>query len=825
MENYIKELEQEETIDFKQLFYKFYKYWYLFIITIFTALTLAFLFNKYTEPIYKVGTTVMIKDDKSGFDPQMMLGLGSMKGAQNLENEIGVLKSRSLVTRAIRALNFNVSYYLEDNFVTRELYLKSPFSVVFDTAFPQPTGLRYQLTILPNNKFMLTTEGESAGVYSYSKQRDVENLPENLNINIKQEYSFGQEIKGDYYNFMVLLNTEYNPKEHLNKKFIFNFNKTADLVGQFSGFTIEPINRESSIVEISMKNPNSKKAADFLNMLTNVYLRRSLEKKNQIATNTIDFIDAQLLGITDSLQMAESNLQRFRTTNEVMNFDFQTEQVFTMMTELENKKAELIVKNKYYIYLQNYIATNDKDIDGLTVPSSMGIDDPVLASLINELTRLYAEKGEALMTAREKNPIIASFDDRIRINKRTLQENVKSIINTSTIAIRDIDSRINQLSSKINQLPGTQRALFGIERKFKLNDAIYTFLLEKRSEAQITRASNMSDNEVIDNAVVDKLQPVFPKKTLNYTIALLLGLIFPVVYVLGKDYLNDKLQDKKDIEKLTKIPMLGHITHNNKESNIVVAEYPKSSIAESFRLVRTNLGFFNPGLEKQVILTTSTMPNEGKTFISMNLASIFALYGKKTLLMGYDLRKPKIYQDFGLTNNEGISSYLVNKADISKIIQKTSLPNLDVIMAGPVPPNPAELIASSKNEELMSQLREMYDYIILDTPPVGLVTDAFLMMKYADVNIFVVRHNYTHKKVFGSIISDIEQRNISNMSILMNDVKMDKSSYGSGYGYGYGHGYGYGYGYGHGYGYGYYTDDQESDKKKKGTVDKLFGQS
>ena len=214
---------------------------------------------------------------------------------------------------------------------------------------------------------------------------------------------------------------------------------------------------------------------------------RNLEKKNQIATNTINFIDEQLLGITDSLQMAEFNLQQFRTTNEVMNFDFQTQQVFTMMKELEGQKAELILKNKYYEYLRDYISNNQNDIDGLTVPSSMGVDDPILSSLIGELTRLYAERGEALMTAREKNPIIASFDDRIRINKKSLQENIKNILSNSKIAIRDIDNRINQISSRINQLPGTQRVLFGMERKFKLNDAIYTYLLEKRSEAQITR--------------------------------------------------------------------------------------------------------------------------------------------------------------------------------------------------------------------------------------------------------------------------------------------------------------------------------------------------
>ena len=315
----------------------------------------------------------------------------------------------------------------------------------------------------------------------------------------------------------------------------------------------------------------------------------------------------------------------------------------------------------------------------------------------------------------------------------------------------------------------------------------------------------LPDNEVIDEAEIDKLQPVFPKKTLNYTIALLLGLVFPVVYVLGKDYLNDKIIDKKELESLTSIPVIGHIIHNNKESSIVVAEYPKSSIAESFRSVRTNLGYFSSEKEKQVILITSTMPSEGKTFISINLASIFALYGKKTLLVGYDLRKPKIYQDFGLQNSEGITSYLINKADISAIIQKSPLDNLDILMAGPVPPNPAELIASKRNEELMLKLKEMYDYIILDTPPVGLVTDAFLLMKYTDINIFAVRQNYTNKKVFGAIISDIEKRKIPNMSLLINDVKMDKGSYG------------------YGYGYGYYTDDQEP--KKKNLIDNLFGKS
>ncbi|MGE5316882.1 MAG: GumC family protein, partial [Chloroflexota bacterium] len=525
MENYNQEIN-EEVVDLKQIFFKFFRFWYLFVIAVALSLTVAYLFNKYTKPIYKVGTTILVKDEKSALDAQTLLGLGNIKNAQSIENEIGILKSRSLITRAIRSLNFDISYFSEENFIARELYDETPFTVIFDTANPQPAGLRFYISIKNNREYTLSSEGEKASSYYYTKER--REIPINEAISVSGRYRFGQEVKGKYYNFKIVLNHNFKGDEHLKSKMFFVFNKIEDLTREFSEFTIEPINREASIVEISLQGNNVNKAADFLNALTREYLQRSLEKKNQIATNTILFIDDQLLGITDSLRIAESDLQQFRTTNEVMDLDFQSQQVFQTMGDLEKQKAELIVKNQYYNYLSDYLRDNRNDITGLTVPSSMGIDDPVLTKLITDLTRLYAERGEAHMMAREKNPIIASFDERISVNKRTLAENVKNIINTSNIAIRNIDKRISAMSGKINQLPTTQRMLFGIERKFKLSDAIYTFLLEKRSDAQITRASNMPDNEVLDIADPSEMIPVLPKRTLNYTIALLIGILLPV---------------------------------------------------------------------------------------------------------------------------------------------------------------------------------------------------------------------------------------------------------------------------------------------------------
>ncbi|MCK4287838.1 MAG: polysaccharide biosynthesis tyrosine autokinase, partial [Bacteroidales bacterium] len=386
--------------------------------------------------------------------------------------------------------------------------------------------------------------------------------------------------------------------------------------------------------------------------------------------------------------------------------------------------------------------------------------------------QLYNTRTELLFTSTEKNPIVLSLEKQIQNTKKALIENINNIINTSTIAINDINRRISELSDRINRLPKTQRNLISIQRKFKLNDAIYTYLLERRSEAQITKASNITDNEIIDKARTSGQTPVYPKKSLNYIIAIILGLVFPVIYILGKDYFNDKIIERKDVENITNLPIIGHIIHSAKESNIVVAKSPKSSISESFRSIRTNLQYITKGKEKQVVLITSDMVAAGKTFVAINLASIFAQYDKKTLLIGFDLRKPKIYQDFGLTNTEGISSYLINKSKFEDIIQKSSIKNLDIIMGGPVPPNPSELIASSKTTELFNKLKEIYDFIIIDTPPVGLVTDAFLVMKYTDANLFIVRQNFTNKKIFESIIKDVEQRKLPNINILINDVKL-----------------------------------------------------
>ena len=674
--------QKEESVDYKALFFKFYRYWYFFIITIFIALLIAFLFNKYTKPIYKVTTTVLVQDEKKNatMDPSsFMEGFGLFSSKKNLENEIGVLKSYTLTSRAVKELNFNVSYYAEDNFITRELYKESPITVILDSIQPQAINLRFNITFISNQKYKLEVDGENVDLYDFREYKKITDKKiEKISLN--QTYNFGDQVVSKYFKFKVVLNDNYLKHTLTSKRMSFVFNDLESLVSEFKNFSIEPINKEATVIEISLKGSNITKSVDFLNKLASVYINRGLERKNQIAINTILFIDDQLKGMTDSLTSTEKSLQSFRTQNVVMDFDYQTQKVVDYMKELQDQKAELVVKGKYYDYLKNYLSKKSEKIDDLLVPSAMGIEDPSLGQMILELTKTYDERSEMLAQSSTKNPYIKALDQKINSTKSTILENIKNIVNTSNIAIKDIDGRINTLTAEINKMPGTQRQLLGIQRKYKLNDEIYTYLMQKRSEAAIAKASNLPDNEIIDQAKAgDKSEPVFPKKSLNYIIALILGIVLPILYILGKDYFNDTVVERKDIEDITKVPILGHIIHNTKESKIVVAESPKSSIAESFRSVRTNLQFVTKGKEKVTILVTSDMVSEGKTFTSMNLATIFALYGKKTLLMGFDLRKPKIYQDFRLTNTEGISSFLINKSKFENIVQVSPIENLDIM--------------------------------------------------------------------------------------------------------------------------------------------------
>lgn len=806
------QMNDEQSVDIKNLIYIFLNHWYLFLIFVLVALAIGFVVNRYTTTVYQTSGTVLIKDDRSGVDPTALMTDMSYGSLQKFENEVAILKSYTLRERVVKKMNMEVTYFDKGRFVTTELYKTAPFEVEFDRSVPQAVGLLYEVTIKDDGMIALRANSKMLNKYDFVLCQTTESHP--AVINLTGEYKQGEWITTEYNRFRIVFNSRYDAERDKTRKLSFRLNSYPMLVKQMSSFNVSALGKKSSIAAIVMSGQNKKKIVEFVNTLMTEYVYRGLEKKNMVSENTVEFIDNELSGIQESLSDAESALESFRTRNDLMNIDVQANQVYSNLRALEKERAEMSVNVKIYKRLQDYIKTQIDDPENLAAPSTMGINDPLLNRLVSELVTLSQTKATQLLTQTEQHPQIVKIDEQIITTKKTILETVNNLVLNAQMSLDEINKRIAAAESESRVLPEKQRQLVNYQRNYDFNDETYKYLMRRRAEAQILRASNTPDNEIIDEARIDGAHKIAPRKKMNYLIAIVLGLLIPALYLFLKDFFNVSINDRKDVEKLTSFPVIGQVAQSINKDPLVVINSPKAPIAEAFRSIRTNIEYITQGKPKSTILVTGDVQGIGKTFNSINIASIYAFYGKKTVLLGFDMRKPKLFQEFGLTNNTGLSSYLSNKETFENIIQSsTQIPNLDIITSGPVPPNPAELIASEKCNQLFEELKEKYDYIIIDTPPLGLVTDAFLLMRYSDVNLFIVRQGVTNKNIFGSIVRDLEERKI-NMSIIINGIKAEK---GYGYSYGsrkYGYGYAYGYGYGkYGSSSGYYGED--TGKKKR----------
>ena len=784
-----EEIFQQKT-DFKEIIIKILRYKYYFVFTVVIALAIAFVFNKYSDRKYANNTSLLISEEqRNSFmsSNDVMQGFGLFAGIENVENELAILRSFSVINQTIQELNLEVTYMSEKKlfpfdflpFKTyTDLYYNSPIHVILDQTHIQPVSLRFYIDVLNDSTFRLRTSGEEVPLYDYIADKVV-NYKDSLNFG--GVFKFGEKIINKDFSFIVHLQENYNPEYFKDKKLFFFLNNLYQLTANYRGsLSISTTTATSSVVIISLVGTHPKKITDFLNKLTEVYLERNLEKKNKIAFSTIKFIDTQISDIADSLSFAENKLQTFRSRHQIMNLSFQGEKLYEKMSALENERVIIVMNRKYYDYIKNYLESST-DISDLVAPSSMEVQDAVLNNLIAEMLTLNNQRMNYMQMSNPKNLFLKNLEIQISNLKITILENIKYNYNKSTIALQDIDSRMAKLNSQITYLPKTERELIGMERQFKLNDAIYTFLLQKRAEAQIARASNAPDYEVVDEALNFRAGIISPRTKLNYIIAAFLGLFFPFIIIITKDFLTNKITEIKEIEQISSLPIIGQVFHNKTKTTAIIRDFPKSPLADSFRAIRTNLQFFAKGVDKMIIQITSSMSGEGKSFCSINIASVYALLGKKTLLLGFDLRRPALYKDFNLKNEKGITSFLINKAEIDEIIQPTQIENLDLISGGPVPPNPVELIASQRTKVFFNELKKRYDYIIIDSAPLGAVTDSFLLFEFADINIFTIRHNYTIKEAVKTNLKNIKNKNVKNITLLINDIKLKKNSYGYGY--------------------------------------------
>ena len=783
---------QNDEIDLKKYLYLFLEYWYLFLLITFVTVGIAWFINSNQVREYKVAASLLIEDEKSQVNPwgtgtggaDVTSGFGLFPSMKNLQNQTLILQSYSQVMRTIKALDFEVTYLKDELIRDKEVYHASPYIIEFDRSRPQLLGVTFTVDKDDNGRMILRgrATGDRVETYNYSTG---EITPADGFEEFEREITPGTMIANDNFAFIVRENPEI-PFSGDSNSWYFRFNSYDGLVEQWrKRMTLEPMDREASMVELSIETDCPGKAKAFLDTHLEMYLQRTLERKNQFASNTIEFIDRQLTAISDSLGVTEMELQDYRKANEVVDLSFQAQQLFEQARELETRKADISIQADYFSYLTTYLE-KEREAGDLLAPSVMGIEDPLLNSLVLELNEMAAQKIALQGSGEGVNPYTRTIDAQIKSAREALLESARNLANSNELAMSDINARLSSLMAEVRTLPETERELFGIERRFKLNDYIYTYLLQRRAEAQIAKASNAPDNEIIDLARIIG-EPIRPKGSMNYLIGLLLGLGIPGIGLILFEAFNNRVTTEDDIKRITDLPVAGHIIHSEFSFQEVVLRNPQSHLAESFRSLRTRLQFFTKDKQNPVILITSTMPAEGKTFSAINLASAYSIAGKKTVLVGFDLRKPKIYEDFGLDNGRGVSTFLIGRDTIEGIINETEFDNLSIIAAGPIPPNPAELSDSERTGELFRELKKRFDYIIVDSAPIGTVSDTYALANIADATILLVRHNRTVKGMLRNTINDARFNGLNNLSLLMNDINESRALYGYTYSYRYGY--------------------------------------
>jgi len=793
-------LPEDDNIDVKRYLSLFISNWYWFAIALFIALTFAYGINRYSEKIYTVSSTLLIKDDQlanmNNSAASVIPGGDIFKSQQNLKNEMGILKSFSLNYRVMKELkDFHVVYtgVGKRGIVESRMYKICPFAVVYDSLEIEPKQSIVGIIILPKGTFKIEF---------------------NDGIKFDSILSFGAIFNKFGFDFKI---EPRNPGESVyiegsSNKYYFYFTDPGSLANEYSNkLAVAPIEKDASLVTLSVSGSVPDQEADYLNKLMNEYIQYGVDNKNRTADSTIKFIGKQLKVISDSLSAAEENLENFRLKNSFIDLSREGTLIQNRLEKFENEKTAFELQLQYYNYLSEYL--NIKNAGGTIIsPSVMGITDQTLIKLVYDLSAYQKEMEKMGFNIIGDQPAVALMYKQTEEAREALRENVRNGIASLKLSIAESDRKIDGVEIDINKLPSTERKLIGIQRKFDLNNTVYTYLLEKRSESGIARASNVSDNRIIDPASFFSSALIKPKTRKNLIIAILLGLILPMAIIALIDFFNDRVMDKSDIERKTKVPVIGYIGHSDAKNKIAVVEKPGSALSESFRSVRTAIKYFVKENNVAVIAVTSTISSEGKTFISVNLAAITAMLGKKVLLIGLDLRKPRIDKVFEFQDSPGMSTFLSGNCGYEEIIRETQINNLFYAPSGPIPPNPAELIETEQMKKFMERAKKEFDYIIIDTPPVAIVTDTLLLAPYVDVNLFIVRQRYTSRNTLEMIDQLNSHGELKNMAIVINDISLS-GYYGYGMRYGYTHGYGYSYGYNY-YGSNYYGRYGYSDKAK-----------
>lgn len=771
----VQVVNNNDELDIKELLLKYIVYWKWFVISVVLCLVGAFLYLKTVMPVYNVASSIMIKDESKGgsiaSELTLMKGVDLM-GNSMTENEMEVLMSKSLVRDVVKAINGNIIYIMEGMMSKRDVYDQSP--IVFDQSQFRADELagvyQFELTAIDSLSFdmKMVSKGEVV------KEEKVTELPYvvetdqgKLTLCLREGHSLGEFKKLDV--------TVANP-----------IAMARSFLGKLS---VAPASKISAVLKLSIKETNPKRGVDFLDKLVELYNLNAIEDKNKVAMNTAIFIEERIKIISKELGSSERAIENYKKREGLTDISSNASLFMHEGTNYERKQVENETQLKLIRFLREYMSEENK-----VLPTNIGITDAALLSQIGKYNELLLDRNRLLRTTSDNNPVVLSQNAMIEALHENIQTLIANLEDGILIAQKDLDKQTQKYKEQVGNVPTQERRYIEIDRQRQIQSSLFLILLQKREENALAMAATTNKAKIIDESLADPF-PIAPKTKIIYLVALILGLAIPVAILYIREMFNVTFSSSADLERmrLTSLPVLAELPDFKKLKNV-----REEDQREAFRLLRTNVRFMLDE-NRKVVLITSSIFGEGKTFVSSNLALSFSMLGKKTLLVGGDLRNPRLGEIFKKTKEEGLSSYLSGgEKDIHALITHVEdNSNLDVLFAGPIPPNSAELLSRDTMDTLMEQLRSEYDYIIFDTAPVGLVTDALVLSRVADVTLYVTRADYTNKQYLSIVNQLAAEEKFPNVSLLVNSVDQESKRYGYGrYGYGYGHYGNYGYGYG-----------------------------
>lgn len=756
--------EAENTPNLRAVLMRYARHWKWFVLSVLLMCAAAYAYLLFQTPIYKVQTSLLIKDDKKGLSEDNILKeMDIFAPKKVIENETEILKSYALMDKVVGSLGLDVNYFRPVNPIKKDIYDKSPIRVLIEKADPVLYDTELTITVVDARTVQIND-----GVYPVNQS--IQTPYGRLRIFPRQPLKAGSEP----------LLVQVLPRQLAVDGFLENL-------------TVQPSSKASTVLLMTLEDAVPRRGKAVLNKLISEYNQAAVVDKNIVAANTLNFIEDRLRLIAGELSTVEKGVETYKSAQGITDLSSQAQVFLSTVQENDAQLNQAGIQLGVVRDIEQYV--NSKVDDRGVAPATLSVSDPVLVGLVSKVSELELQRDQLNRTTTPSNPILQSLESQIRATKTSLAENIQSMKRTLISTQQKLRSTNRQLESQIRTIPRKERMLVDITRQQAIKNNLYTYLLEKREETALSYASTVADSRTIDPPRSDS-KPVKPVKSTIFLLFGLLGLLLPVGVIAARDALNDRVSRRSDVEDVSQVPILGEIMASRNVHPLVMVSGKRSVIAEQIRTLRTNLQFLrsNP-TDSQVVMFTSSISGEGKSFLSLNLGASLALVDRPTVILEMDLRKPKLHSVLDLPNTVGISNYLIQEATLDEILQPISgFPNYHIITCGPLPPNPAELLSSPQLEQLFAELRQRFAYVIVDSPPIGLVTDAQLIAPYVDATMFMVRHDHTPKAYLRMIDNLWKEHRFQRLNLILNGV-------------GGGESYQYGYNYG-----GYYDDTNKPDK-------------